>query len=159
MPNKGVPRSRPLSERFWEKVDQRGPEECWPWLGAHGRKGHGRTAIGRRQVMAAQVAWSLHHGRHFPEGMFALHSCDNPPCVNPAHIRPGTHLDNMADMTSRGRRLKTHCRRGHEYTPENTIVRGGAKQCRICVRASWNKYNRRRAQANVASRLGQALND
>lgn len=64
---------------------------------------------------ASQVAWCLANGSDWPEGMHAMHSCDNPSCVNPAHIRPGTHAENMRDMFAKGRR-----------PPPNGIVNGKA---------------------------------
>ena len=96
--------SKPLEERFWAKVDKRGPEECWPWLGANdSKRGYGTTWDGGRRRKATHVSWELHHGQPFPSGMAACHSCDNPPCVNPAHIWPGTQSDNLLDARRKGR--------------------------------------------------------
>ena len=52
---------------------------------------------------AHRVAWEMHNAEPIPEGMLVLHSCDNPGCVNPNHLRVGTHRENMNDMTSRNR--------------------------------------------------------
>src|SRR6185436_8652420 len=88
------------------------------------------------------IAWTEANGP-IPNGMQVLHRCDNPPCVNPAHLFLGTQTDNMRDMTAKGRRRggyiesnsyqanKTHCLRGHEFTPDNTYVHGG-RHCRAC---------------------------
>ncbi len=94
-----------MSERFWRKVDRRGPDECWEWRGFRNEFGYGRTRHGRLdrgKQGAHRVAWALVNGT-IPEGAHVLHRCDNPPCCNPAHLFLGTHTDNMRDMSEKGR--------------------------------------------------------
>ena len=91
--------------RFWSKVNMRGPDECWPWIASktHGGGGYGRFKItSYTSVHSNRVAWTLHHGRD-PGDLIIRHSCDNPPCCNPAHLEIGTHADNTRDKIERGR--------------------------------------------------------
>lgn len=82
-------------------------DDCLPWPFTPGPAGYGRLSIGYKQTMASHVVLEL-TGRSRPEieghhGAVALHSCDNPPCCNPRHLRWGTQLDNVADMHSKRR--------------------------------------------------------
>lgn len=98
-------RGRSFAERFWSKVDRRGPEECWEWTAGRQSDGYGRFREGGRSspnLGAHRVAYVLAHGP-IVRGLWVLHKCDNPPCCNPAHLRLGTHEDNMRDMAEKGR--------------------------------------------------------
>ena len=142
-----------IEQRFWVKVDRRGPDECWPWL-ASKTHGHGQFIVmgdnGRgHPVYAHRMAYTLLVGP-IPDGMFLDHLCHtNDPeceqgglcshraCVNPAHLEPVT----LDENTARGRwapivnAVRTHCQRGHEFTPENTYItpKRGVRQCRECM--------------------------
>ena len=99
---------RTIFERLWEKVDVRGGEECWPWIASTSAGkaggGYGRIYDGRkRRVVPATYIALESIGVVVPNGLNALHSCDNPPCCNPRHLRPGTKLENGRDKVERGR--------------------------------------------------------
>jgi len=104
MPTGVYPRSpRPLANRFWPKV--RKGDECWEWIGARGARGYGKMTAGPRgsgHVRAHRVSWELAFGP-VPDGLWVLHTCDNPPCVRPDHLWLGTRLDNMRDCARKGR--------------------------------------------------------
>lgn len=95
--------ARPLADRFWDKVERGAADECWPWTARVDRRGYGQFKV--RQgllVRAHRVSWELHFGP-IPRGAVVRHSCDNPPCVNPAHLALGSHRDNADDREKRGR--------------------------------------------------------
>ena len=99
--------SAPLEDRFWRYgVKGEREDDCWSWSGARNANGYGRISKGGKNNMdgAHRVSWRLHNGNaEIPPGMFILHSCDNPQCTNPKHLRLGTRSENNLDMYSRGR--------------------------------------------------------
>ena len=87
--------------RFWSMVDRRGPDECWEWLGHRHVRGYGIFWCDGKNVRANRMAL-IYSGVEPPSNdLGALHSCDNPPCCNPAHLRWGTDADNAADKVLR----------------------------------------------------------
>lgn len=91
-----------VSDRFWNNVDRSSKDGCWPWLKWCDTTGYGRFSLRNKGHAAHRFAWELAYGP-IPDGLWVLHKCDNPPCVNPAHLFLGTHRDNMDDATTKGR--------------------------------------------------------
>jgi len=94
-----------LFERFWRLVEPGKPEDCWVWQGGKERNGYGRISdVGEKgnNYYAHRASWELTYGP-IPEGMYCLHKCDNPSCVNPNHLWLGTYKDNMQDCSQKNR--------------------------------------------------------
>lgn len=89
--------------RFWAKVQRAGPDDCWIWLSSRNRKGYGTFWLSGCRS-AHRVSYEMAYGP-IPDGMMLLHSCDNPPCVNPRHLSPGTNSDNQRDSAVKGRHV------------------------------------------------------
>ncbi len=95
-------------ERFWRRVDKtpgHGPKgECWLWLGYTNKDGYGHVGFSDLVTAVHRVSFELVHG---PIGNnyvdCVLHTCDNPPCVNPDHLFLGSRANNIEDMTEKGR--------------------------------------------------------
>ena len=91
---------------FDDKVVREG--ECHVWTGAFWSNGYGRIYYEGRDCRAHRLSWEIANERRVPDDMFVLHQCDNPACVNPKHLRVGTHSDNMRDRSRRGRHPVGH---------------------------------------------------
>lgn len=85
---------------FWSQLDK--SSDCWVWIGKSFRGGYGRVSYCSKATDAHRVAYMLTNGE-IPKGRLVLHSCDNPPCCNPNHLRLGNHKDNATDRENRKR--------------------------------------------------------
>jgi hypothetical protein len=149
--------------RFMAKVDMHGPVPahrsdlgpCWVWTAFLNHLGYGRFSAdvdGRRsQVQAHRWLYEQLLGP-IPPGLEPDHLCRNRGCVNPAHLEPVTHTENMlrGQTVNAINAAKTHCPRGHEYTPENTYIAPPGsrtkRRCRICNRINVMASIRRRKE-------------
>lgn len=118
-----------LSEYLDQRIDIRGPDECWPWLLSAGSHGYGQAWTGSKVTVAHRMAWEAVNGP-IPKGMWIDHICLLRKCCNPAHLRILTPAQN-------GRRnkhlWKNVCPQGHLYDKENTYYdTQGHRRCRRC---------------------------
>lgn len=122
-----MPRAKvPIETRFWNKIDKKGPDECWTFNGAKLPNGYGLIWRENKLIYTHRLSLELALGRPISDGLFALHNCDNPSCCNPTHLREGTHLENMNDRTERGR---TFCSKG-EINPASKLTADQVLQIR-----------------------------
>ena len=132
---KGFP-ARPAEERFWSKVDRRGPDECWPWIASLNGSGYGSLNVGRQSVMAHRFAYE-HFVGPIPPDHDIDHLCFNRACVNPAHLEPVTPKENSQRMALRN---SPCCPQGHPYDAENTYHYKGHRQCKKCRKVHFAKW-------------------
>lgn len=143
---------RTLSERLWARIDVRSDGECWLWIGAavKGKYGTlGRGGRGQGNVLAHVAVYEELVGE-VPDGWQVDHTCRVTLCCNPRHLEAVTQAENLRRQAA----AKTHCNRGHRYTPENTYhppARPTWRQCRACIkiRAAIDAA-RRRARRSAA---------
>lgn len=128
-------------ERFWAKVNK--TDSCWLWTASTNAKGYGLFVFYGRMTKAHRLAYELLVGP-IPDGLHIDHLCRVKPCVNPAHLEPVTNYENHHRWMTQ---VKTHCINGHEYTPENTILKNdrGWRRCRICRNESSRRHEARRS--------------
>jgi hypothetical protein len=119
-----------LRQRFLSYVVER-ESGCKEWTGGVS-EGYGTFSIERRTYRSHRVAYRYFVGP-IPDGLMVLHKCDNPLCVNPAHLFAGTALDNVRDMIAKGRdsfgEPKEYCSRGHKFSEVGKSKSGGCAQC------------------------------
>jgi hypothetical protein len=141
-------------ERFWSHVDASG--DCWEWTASR-LHGYGQSWMGGRLRYAHRVAYELLLGP-IPESLYIDHLCRNRGCVNPDHLELVTFRENTLrgfSFSARNAR-KTHCKRGHPFTPDNVkILAEGGRRCRACTRAlkpeRQRRYRQRRRERLAAA--------
>lgn len=148
---------RPVEQRFQEHITfPNSLDDCWIWHGPTMKNGYGYMSVGskcdgsRKKILAHRLSYFLHYGEMPHSNIDICHNCDVRDCVNPVHLFAGSRTDNMRDA-QRKRRLggqnKTHCKNGHEFTPDNTYIsRNTQRHCRSCAinRAQLHRRNAKR---------------
>lgn len=140
---KSIPDSAKLAHIF-DRAEKK-ESGCWEYPGWRNATGHVNIYHRTQKWLVHRFVWTLVKGE-IPKGMCVCHRCDNPPCCNPDHLWIGTTADNNRDMHSKGRSnysktRKTHCIRGHEFTPENTYIvpKHGFRRCRTCDHGRYSR--------------------
>ncbi len=159
------PMPRPVVDRFLEFVSPEPMSGCWLWDGPYNNKGYGRISVGSitdgsaMQAMAHRISYEIHHGS-IPEKLELDHLCRNPACVNPEHLEPVTHAENMrrgimgsaeTNPSARASRAMTHCKRGHLLSGENVYLHNSRRVCKECRRFR-HAANAQKLAARISAR-------
>lgn len=91
------------SERLWSKINVGSKDECWIWKGAKTTAGYGVLRVNYKPRYTHRLMWMLHNKTNIPKKDCICHSCDNPPCCNPAHLFLGSQADNLKDARDKGK--------------------------------------------------------
>lgn len=125
-----------MSERLLSKIKKE-DSGCWTWVGGKLVKptgSYGMLRVGRvgsqKYKRAHRVSYE-HFVGTIPDGLELDHLCHNTLCINPAHLEPVTHTENMRRRKDSG---LPYCRHGHKWTPETTYYRpdNGRRECKLC---------------------------
>jgi hypothetical protein len=138
-------RFKTTEQRFWEKVDKRSADECWPWIAGRNSQGYGAFYWNHKRGGAHRFSYEMHNGP-VSGGMELDHLCRNRLCVNPAHLESVPKAVNILRGDGAPARCarKTHCPKGHEYDEANTIHYRGGRYCRACQSEKNNSEAHRR---------------
>lgn len=116
---------------------------CIPWIGRLTRDGYGQFGV----KLAHRLVWEKVHGP-IPDGLTVDHLCFRRDCINPWHMQLLTAVQNSRcrSGTRKPQKLRTHCKRNHEFTEDNTYIRadGMGRACRACARDNTRRYNERK---------------
>lgn len=142
--------ARPVLDRIAEGIEI-SEEGCCVWARNRYPNGYGAITVGsrtdgtRRNVRVHRLVYELLVGP-IPEGLHLDHLCRNRACCNPDHLEPVTCQENL--LRGQAAIRASHCKKGHEYTPANTITStNGRRRCRACS----NAYDRLRYQRRKAA--------
>ena len=151
----GVPTKRPLQDRLIEGSARDNTSGCLRWQGAKNPKGYGEITVDNRRRAVHRIAHEVWIGpilEGFEIDHVAANGCVHRDCIEPSHLEAVTHLENLARKP-----VRTHCKNGHEYTPENIRWsappagrENGSRICRACRRG-------RRAAARAAKKAESEL--
>jgi len=109
---------------------------CWIWIGAQRGKRYGNFSINGNDMYPHRVSYEHYKGK-IPKGFDIDHLCRHTLCVNPEHLEPVSHKENCQRGIVNQNKGKLFCKRGHEFTPENTYV--GPQHNRFCITCKNNR--------------------
>jgi hypothetical protein len=132
-----------LPERIRNKIHIEPNSGCWLWAGAWSG-GPGNVYGSARGVGNVHRFTYQFFIRKIPKGLDIDHLCKTTFCCNPLHLDPVTARENYRRGVGNHQREKTHCIHGHEFSPENTYLVAGKRQCRECGRRAMREYQRRK---------------
>lgn len=142
--------------RFWSKVNKDGPNGCWEWTAALDGGGYGKLYVQGKYLVAHRLSYEWLVGP-IPQGFTIDHLCRNERCVNPEHLEPVTHRENLrrgsgyAGLNAR----KTHCPQGHPYAGDNLVRDAQGRRCRVCTNAKNRAAHHRRYAARKVEGHGR----
>ncbi len=148
----GVNRTGPVERKFWSRVNFNGPVhpihgQCWLWTGFRMKSGYGQFSCGvQLRCLAHRFAYTLEKGP-IPEEQNVCHSCDNPACVNPAHLFAGTQQDNLEDMRNKGHQVRGETCSQSILTEEQVQY----------IRSRYRRYSHQHGCGAIAKDLGVSL--
>ena len=147
----------PVKERLWRHISPEPNTGCWLWAGHCCPKGYGKVGLNGKTARAHRVAYEAYIGA-IPKGLTLDHLCRVRCCVNPNHLEPVTHKENVLrgeSPSARHARL-THCPQGHPYSGKNLLFSSGSRRCRICLREHQKRYEAKvRARKAFAATGGE----
>lgn len=157
------PKMAALPNRFRRKINFRGPQtdrvptQCWTFVGANsgGDDPYGVTWDGQQRVKAHRFSYTHMYGS-IPDGLEIDHLCKTRMCIRPTHLEAVTHRENVlrGDAPGPSAMRSNRCKRGHEFTAENTYIRSdGYRECRTCSNASGRESKRRRRAARREAQI------
>lgn len=150
----------PIAERLMRKIRIEASSGCWLWTGTK-TNGYGRIARGHQweeDALTHRVAYESFVGP-IPDGQEIHHLCENRLCCCPSHLRAVTYREHIVELTKGNAAYlnarKTHCIKGHEYTPANTLImhwHNNSRRCRVCRNAYESKRKRNKRARDRAIR-------
>lgn len=140
-----------LPQNLQDKIMPEPMSGCWIWIGAKAGRNYGVVQYNGKMKYAHNVVREILIGK-MPEGMEPDHLCRLPCCVNPHHIEPVTHKENLRRSSAIESMRKwaksiTHCPRGHVYDSDNTFVHKNKRSCRKCRAIAVAKFDERNRES------------